>query len=172
MRARHVITAFSGARLRQLRRERGLSQEALGRILAALQQRRGGELGEEPLEEVLASATVTDAAVTRERLKVLGYESGAHQPRADALHALATALQTGAADLLDPQAPITLDLLRALQHLTQGEVAAQLGMSQARYSQLENGQGRLDEDRRATLAELLHVDPADLERLISGAVSS
>lgn len=151
-RASHAIDAFSGERLRQLRRERGLSQETLGRRLAA------------------AAGDTSDAAVTRGRLKVLGYEGGDHRPRADALHALATALQVPATDLLDPTAPVTLQLLRALRNLTQGQVARHLGISQARYSQLENGQGRLDADRRTALAELLGVEAADLEHIVPAAV--
>ncbi|GAA0467586.1 hypothetical protein GCM10009531_71080 [Actinoplanes capillaceus] len=35
------------------------------------------------------------AAVTRECLKILGYENGNHQPTAKGLHALAEALQAG-----------------------------------------------------------------------------
>jgi transcriptional regulator with XRE-family HTH domain len=149
-RARHAITAFSGARLRAVRRDQGISQETLGRRLAA------------------AAGDTSDAAVTRERLKVLGYEGGDHQPRADALHALAVALQVPPTELLDPEAPVTLELLRALRNLTQGDVARQLGISQARYSQLENGQGRLDPQRQADLAALLQVAPIDLAQLLSG----
>lgn len=151
VRARHVITAFSGARLRRLRHEQGVSQEVLGRRLAA------------------AAGDISDAAVTRERLKIVGYEAGDHQPRADGLHALAAALKVPATALLDPDAPVTLELLRALRQLTQGQVAQQLGISQARYSQLENGQGRIDPQRRETLAALLQVPPTDLDRLLPGA---
>jgi transcriptional regulator with XRE-family HTH domain len=149
-RARHVITAFSGERLRQLRREQGVSQEFVGRRMAA------------------AAGDTSDTAVTRERLKVVGYESGEHQPRAEGLHAVAAALGVPATALLDPDAPVTLELLRALRQLTQGQVAQQLGISQARYSQLENGQGRLDPGRRETLAGLLQVTPDDLDRLLPG----
>lgn len=149
-RARHVITAFSGTRLREKRLQAGFrSQEALGRRLA--------ELAGDP----------SVAAVTRERLKVLGYENGNHQPSARGLHALAEALQVQPAELLDPDAPVTLELLRALRNLTQGQVAHHLGISQTRYSQLENGQAGL-EDRRAELAAILRVDPAYLDRVLSG----
>ena len=148
-RARHAITAFSGAQLRAQRRAQGISQETLGRRLAA------------------AAGDSSDAAVTRERLKVLGYEAGDHHPRADALHALAAALQVPPTELLDPEAPVTLELLRALRGLTQGDTARHLGISQARYSQLENGQGRLDAQRQADLAALLQVASADLAQIIS-----
>ncbi|WP_430787170.1 helix-turn-helix transcriptional regulator [Actinoplanes sp. G11-F43] len=152
-RARHVITAFSGARLREQRLRAGFrSQEALGRRLAE----RAGD--------------PSVAAVTRERLKVLGYENGNHQPSAKGLHALADVLQVQPAELLDPDAPVTLELLRALRNLTQGQVAQRLGISQARYSQLENGQADIDE-RRAELAAILQVEPGYLDRVLSGTAA-
>lgn len=145
-RARHAIEAFSAERLRTLRRERRLSQEQLARGLAA---------------------AGSDAAVTRERLKIVAYEGGTRRPAAQALHALAAALGVDAAELLDPEAPMTVQLLRALRNLTQGQVAAHLGITQARYSQLESGQARLGPQRRERLAELLRVPPAALDELLA-----
>ncbi|RZU46653.1 helix-turn-helix protein [Krasilnikovia cinnamomea] len=145
-RARHVIEAFSAERLRTLRRERRLSQEQLARSLAA---------------------AASDSAVTRERLKIVAYEGGTRRPAAKALHALAAALGVDAAELLDPEAPMTVELLRALRNLTQGQVAAHLGITQARYSQLESGQAQLDPQRREQLAELLRVPLDALDELLA-----
>ena len=150
-RARHAVAAFSGSRLRDLRREQHLSQEQLARRLVAA--------AEQP-------ATDVTKAVTRERLKIVAYEQGSRRPRADALHGLAAALDVTPHALLDPAAPVTVELLRALQNLTQGQIAGQLGLSQARYSQLENGQGSLDSARLARLAGLLQVPAADLARIV------
>lgn len=146
MRARHVIEAFSAEKLRTLRREQGLSQEQLAR-------------------RITADAT-SDSAVTRERLKILAYEKATRRPTAKALHALAAGLDVNPAQLLDPEAPMTVELLRALRNITQAQAAAHLGISQARYSQLEAGQGDLDPRRRERLAELLRVSPAALARLL------
>jgi len=149
MSARHAITAFSGTRLRELRRERGLSQERLAEALVAQ-------------SEEASTAT----AVTRERLKLVAYEAGTRQPRAEGLHAMARALGVDARALLDPAAPVTLELLRALQQLTQGDVAQELGIGQARYSQLENGHGAIEPDRLDRLAAILRITPADLAKIV------
>lgn len=146
MRARHAIEAFSAERLRTLRRERHLSQEQLARRIAA--------------------ADASDGAVTRERLKILAYEKATRRPTAKALHDLAAGLEVNPAQLLDPKAPMTVELLRALRNLTQAQVAAHLGISQARYSQLEARQGDLDPRRREQLAELLRVSTTTLARLL------
>ena len=146
--ARHAIEAFSGTRLRELRRQRGLSQEQLARLVVAGSDRPAG-----------------DGAVSRERLKILAYEQGTRRPRAEGLHALAAALGVDARDLLDPAAPVTFELLRALRRLTQGQVAVQLGVSQARYSQLESGAAPIDPARRDQLARILGITAAELQRL-------
>lgn len=144
-RARHVIEAFSADRLRTLRRERQLTQEQLARRIAG----------------------TSGSQVDGERLKILAYEKGTRRPAAKALHALAAALDVNAPDLLDPHAPMTVELLRAIRNLTQAQVAQHLGISQARYSYLESGQGELDTGRREQLAALLRVTPAALAQLLA-----
>lgn len=131
----HWVDRFSRHKLRQLRTDRGLSQEALATRVGKLRQ------------------------------TIIGYETGAHKPRARALTKLAAALDVTVDDLLDPGA-VDMSLLRARRGLKQDDVAAELGVSYTTYQRYESRRARIARDRLVHLAKILQTDEETLAGLL------
>jgi transcriptional regulator with XRE-family HTH domain len=140
---RHWIDAFDGSRLAACRRARGLSQVELA----------------ERLQQARADTEVSVAEAARQIrtlvVQVSCYEAGRTRPRARAVQALAGVLDVDVLALLAADTPITLSTLRARHGLTQGDVAAQLGMSRSLYAAVEQGKRAIGEPELARLAAAL-----------------
>jgi transcriptional regulator with XRE-family HTH domain len=151
---RHWIDAFDGSRLAACRRARGLSQVELAE---RLQQARTG-----------TEVSVAEAARQIRTLvvQVSCYESGRTRPRARAVQALAGVLDVDVLELLAADTPITLSTLRARHGLTQGDVAAQLGMSRSLYAAVEQGRRPVSDAELTQLATVLAVDADRLRRAL------
>lgn len=87
---------------------------------------------------------------------VYRWEHGRVTPTPATVGSIAAALGLAPADLLD-HSPATLAELRERAGLTQGELAARVGLSQIAVSRLERGQADLDDQLAASLAAVLAV---------------
>ncbi|MGH3737260.1 MAG: helix-turn-helix domain-containing protein [Micromonosporaceae bacterium] len=112
-------------RLRDARQQRGLSQRELAELV--------GVYGSD----------------------ISAYETGRTRPDPATLRRLAAALDLDPLDLLDPDTPVSLPVLRSRAGLTQAAVAAAAGLSRSTYAAIERGDTRLDSDRAARIAGAL-----------------
>ncbi|MEU1813514.1 helix-turn-helix transcriptional regulator [Micromonospora aurantiaca (nom. illeg.)] len=110
-------------------------------------------------EEALRQAT---RRLNTLRIQYGSYERGAHQPRGPMLRDLAEILGVDVLDLLDPDAPRDLAVLRARLGMSQDDVAGELGLSRAGYAHIEQGRAALTDDIARRLAAVLKVEVRDL----------
>jgi transcriptional regulator with XRE-family HTH domain len=153
------IGGFDPERLRAARERAELTQKDLAeRLLRATRPQWPGE-------------NITRAAqdLDNVRLQVTDYEAGQVTPRADMVWQLAQALGVDVFELLAPDTPYTLPVLRARLGLTQDDVVTRgLGVGRAYYSRAERGAAALSDEQRGRLAEILGVDAASLAAAIEG----
>jgi transcriptional regulator with XRE-family HTH domain len=153
------IGGFDPERLRATRERAELTQKDLAeRLLRATRPQWPGD-------------NITRAAqdLDNVRLQITDYEAGQVTPRADMVHQIAQALGVDVFDLLDPDTPYTLPILRARHGLTQDDVVTRgLGVGRAYYSRAERGAATLSDEQRGRLAEILQVSAAGLAAAIDG----
>jgi transcriptional regulator with XRE-family HTH domain len=147
------VDAFDGPRLAACRGSRGWSQVQLAE---RLQQARGDDV---PVAE--AARQIRTLVV-----QVSCYEAGRTRPRARAVQALAAALEVDVLELLSADAAVTLAALRASHGLTQGAVAAQLGISRSLYAAVEQGRRPVSDAEATKLATVRAVDADRLRRAL------
>jgi transcriptional regulator with XRE-family HTH domain len=150
---------FDPMRLRAARERARLTQRDLAeRLLRATRP-------EWPGDNITRAAQDLDNV----RLQITDYEAGQVTPRAEMAYQLAQALGVDVFDMLDPDTPYTLPILRARLGLTQDDVVTRgLGVGRAYYSRAERGGATFSDDQRIRLAEILQVDLADLAAAIDG----
>ena len=85
------------------------------------------------------------------------WERGQHRVDVGSLAAIAAALAVDPLDLLDPDTPVTLALLRARAGLTQTATAAAVGISRTSWARIESGQRRIWPDEIDPAARTLGV---------------
>jgi transcriptional regulator with XRE-family HTH domain len=153
------IGGFDPERLRALRERARLTQRALAeRLLRATRV-------DWPGNDIARAAQDLDNV----RLQIIRYEAGQVTPRAEMVFQIAQILGMEVFDLLDPQTPYTLEILRARRGLRQADVVDQgLGVGRAYYSRVERGTAQLGDEQRQRLAAILDVTPADLAAAIAG----
>lgn len=128
-----AVRAFSGRALQELRRQRGLSLDALAGLVAI------------------------------SRPNLIAYEKARRHPSPATLAALAGALNVEPARLSAvPASAWTLADLRAFAGYTKSDVAAELGVARATYDAMEAGRRQLRADLFEPLAALLGRKPATL----------
>lgn len=153
------IGGFDPERLRAARERAELTQKDLAeRLLRATRPQWPGD-------------NITRAAqdLDNVRLQITDYEAGQVTPRTDMVWQLAQALGVNVFDLLAPDTPYTLPVLRARLGLTQDDVVTRgLGVGRAYYSRAERGAATLSDEQRGRLAEILGVDAASLAAAIEG----
>jgi transcriptional regulator with XRE-family HTH domain len=129
------VGAFDASALVHLRRERGLSHDALGQLIG------------------------------RARPNVIAWEKGMAKPSPAKLVELARALAVHPSKLTTTSSQMaTLADLRAWAGLTQGDLAAEAELVRSTYSQLERGLLPLGPDVAGRLASALGVEVSDVER--------
>jgi transcriptional regulator with XRE-family HTH domain len=79
---------------------------------------------------------------------------------------LAAALEVDVLELLSADAAVTLAALRARHGLTQGAVAAQLGISRSLYAAVEQGRRPVSDAEATKLATVRAVDADRLRRAL------
>jgi transcriptional regulator with XRE-family HTH domain len=153
------IGGFDRERLRAARERAGLTQRDLAeRLLRATR-------ADWPGEDISRAAQ----DIENVRLQVTDYEAGQVTPRAEMVYQLAQALGADVFDLLSPDTPYTLEILRARRGLRQADVVDQgLGVGRAYYSRAERGAARLSDEQCRRLADILDVAPANLTAAIAG----
>ncbi|HZN17617.1 MAG TPA: helix-turn-helix transcriptional regulator [Micromonosporaceae bacterium] len=156
---RSGIGGFDRERLRAVRERVGLTQRDLAeRLLRATR-------AEWPGSEISRAAQDLDNV----RLQITDYEAGQVTPRAKMIYQLARALGVDVFELLAPETPYTLEILRARRGLRQADVVEQgLGVGRAYYSRVERGAARLSDEPSRRLADILDVSAADLAAAIDG----
>lgn len=103
------------------------------------------------------------------RLQITDYEAGQVTPRAEMIYQIAQALGVDVFELLSPETPYTLEILRARRGLRQADVVDQgLGVGRAYYSRAERGAARLSDEQTQRLADILDVEATDLTVAIAG----
>ena len=157
----HWVDTFDGQRLARLRRDRGLSQQQLAEAVYRVEN---GDAQPPP------TTAETVRRVLTVSLAISAYESGSRRPRGAALHHLAAALDVDVLDLLADGVQPSLPLLRARLGLSQGDVAAALGVSRPAYAHVEQGRRSLSDDEVGRLAGALQVDVARLRQAAGQAV--
>jgi transcriptional regulator with XRE-family HTH domain len=90
------------------------------------------------------------------------YERGRHRPDVATLTRIAAALNVPIRQLLRPDVPHSLRVLRICAGLTQDQVAGQLVMSRAAWSDVERGQRDLADAELGPVAQVLGVAPEDI----------
>jgi transcriptional regulator with XRE-family HTH domain len=153
------VVGFDPQRFRAVREQVGLKQQQLAERL--LRARRPDWPGPD----------VPKAALELENLRkqVGDYETGRLTPGPGILYRLAQFLEADPLDMLDPQTPYTLEVLRVRRGLRQADVVERgLDVTTAYYGRIERGKAKLSDERRARLAEILDVDLADLDDAIAG----
>lgn len=128
---RNVVRGFRPDRLRELRKEAGLTPDDLAALVE----------------------------VSRQSISL--WETGRAVPQPSALKALAARLHTNIAALVEiPAAEMLLSDLRVLAGLGQEEVADLIGVSATTLAELERGVRGLHEARVAALARTYGIDPS------------
>ncbi|MEU7802572.1 helix-turn-helix domain-containing protein [Micromonospora arborensis] len=155
---RHWISSFSPERLKQRRAARSLTHEDMARRLYEWEVARTRDGSARPAEDSTEAARRLNTL----RIQYGSYERGAHQPRGPMLRDLAEILGVDVLDLLDPDAPRDLAVLRARLGMSQDDVATLLGLSRAGYAHIEQGRAALNDDIARRLAAVLKVDVQDL----------
>jgi transcriptional regulator with XRE-family HTH domain len=153
------VGGFDGDLLRAVRERVGLTQRDLAeRLLRATR-------ADWPSENISRAAQDLDNV----RLQVTDYEAGQVIPRTEMVYQLARALGVDVFELLSPDTPYTLEILRARRGLRQADVVDQgLGVGRAYYSRAERGAARLSDEHTRRLADILDVTPTDLAVAITG----
>ena len=88
------------------------------------------------------------------------WERGQHRVDVSSLTNLAKALKVDPLDLLDPDATVTLALLRARAGLSQAKAAEAVGISRNSWARIEAGTRRIWPDELDAAARALGVNPA------------
>lgn len=159
---RHWIDSFAPQRLKQQRAAQSLTHEDMAHRLYEREEARGaGDARSAPRSEETALRRATRRLNTL-RIQYGSYERGTHQPRGPMLRDLAEILGVDVLDLLDPDAPRDLAVLRARLGLSQDDVAGELGLSRAGYGHIEQGRAALTDDIARRLAAVLQVEVRDL----------
>lgn len=146
------VVWFAPQRLRDARTARGLSQAQLGHVLNA-----SGDL-------------------------ISDWERGRTRPDVRSLTRLATGLDRRVSDLLTPDAPRSLEVLRICAGFTQSALASALRermiraempakMSREMWARIERGERTLPPPLRGHLAEVLRVNVAEIAEAESGTAS-
>jgi transcriptional regulator with XRE-family HTH domain len=99
------------------------------------------------LQAARRTAKLTQEALSQAagctRSDISAYETGRVKPNADTLWKIAQALKKGVRDLLEPNAPLSLQLLRYEAGLRQQDMADALGWPRTSWAAVERGEARL-----------------------------
>jgi transcriptional regulator with XRE-family HTH domain len=152
------VVGFEPARLRAARERTGLTQRGLAERLLQVTRPNwpGGDIARaaQDIENV--------------RLQLHDYEAGDVTPRPAMVRQIAKELGVDVLELVKPETPYTLQLLRARHGMRQADVAESLGLSPAYYGRVERAAVTLSDECRRRLAEVLGVDPGDVDLAIAG----